>query len=438
MFEWLVLGFALAVFVILIYVFSNGTSCKVNVMAPLDVMNNDCTLRDEPGISRSLEKLKSANVDGIMIDVWWGIVETSPRHYNWSGYRRFFEICRKLKLKIVPVMSFHKCGGNVGDNVTIKLPKFVRKENVFFVDAEGHIDNEYISPGFDHVRLGDRTPLEMYRDFMEAFAEEFKDFFAGDIEIIEVGLGPCGELRYPSYQTQFWSCPGGGELQCFDTQLKKEIEENEFDIKDLMSLRYNDTPQTCELWNQVPKNEKYRLFFEWYNRKLCDHAAEILKSARDVFGGLRLSGKIPGIHWWSMHSSHCAEATAGLYNYSSSSSGYAEIAKTFAKFEVGMCFTCLEMAKNEQSQSDPSALVMDVLSQTKMAGIQFEGENALKCHDNLRFHRILRWCDHGMSEFTFLRLTDKLMIPKKWRNFCWFVSAMHNPRLRPWYRMLTW
>jgi beta-amylase len=40
-------------------------------------------------------------------------------------------------------------------------------------------------------------------------------FFAdGTITEIEVGLGPCGELRYPSYaQTQGWIFPGIGEFQ---------------------------------------------------------------------------------------------------------------------------------------------------------------------------------------------------------------------------------
>jgi hypothetical protein len=40
-------------------------------------------------------------------------------------------------------------------------------------------------------------------------------FFAdGTITEIEVGLGPCGELRYPSYaQTQGWTFPGIGEFQ---------------------------------------------------------------------------------------------------------------------------------------------------------------------------------------------------------------------------------
>lgn len=41
------------------------------------------------------------------------------------------------------------------------------------------------------------------------------DFLASDmIKDIEVGLGPAGELRYPSYpEAQGWVFPGIGEFQ---------------------------------------------------------------------------------------------------------------------------------------------------------------------------------------------------------------------------------
>jgi Glycosyl hydrolase family 14 len=38
---------------------------------------------------------------------------------------------------------------------------------------------------------------------------------------IQVGLGPCGELRYPSYPESngTWRFPGIGEFQCYDKVL---------------------------------------------------------------------------------------------------------------------------------------------------------------------------------------------------------------------------
>lgn len=39
-------------------------------------------------------------------------------------------------------------------------------------------------------------------------------FLDGTITEIEVGLGACGELRYPSYpETRGWKYPGTGEFQ---------------------------------------------------------------------------------------------------------------------------------------------------------------------------------------------------------------------------------
>lgn len=50
---------------------------------------------------------------------------------------------------------------------------------------------------------------------MKSFRENMSDFFeAGMITEIEVGLGPCGELRYPSFaNSQGWRFPGIGEFQ---------------------------------------------------------------------------------------------------------------------------------------------------------------------------------------------------------------------------------
>jgi hypothetical protein len=49
---------------------------------------------------------------------------------------------------------------------------------------------------------------------MKSFRENMADFLdAGVIVDIEVGLGPAGEMRYPSYpQSQGWVYPGIGEF----------------------------------------------------------------------------------------------------------------------------------------------------------------------------------------------------------------------------------
>ncbi|GKA94396.1 beta-amylase 2 [Tanacetum coccineum] len=75
---------------------------------------------------------------------------------------------------VLVVMSFHKCGGNVGDDVHIPLPKWI-------------------------IELG-RTAVEVYVEYIRSFRVEFDEFFEdGSITEIEIGLGACVELRYPSY-----------------------------------------------------------------------------------------------------------------------------------------------------------------------------------------------------------------------------------------------
>ena len=57
----------------------------------------------------------------------WGAVERQARRYDWSGYRQLFEVVKNFGLRIQVVLSFHSCGGNVGDSAQIPLPKWVLK-----------------------------------------------------------------------------------------------------------------------------------------------------------------------------------------------------------------------------------------------------------------------------------------------------------------------
>lgn len=57
----------------------------------------------------------------------WGAVERQPQRYDWSGYRQMFEVVKNFGLSIQVVLSFHSCGGNVGDSAQIPLPRWVLK-----------------------------------------------------------------------------------------------------------------------------------------------------------------------------------------------------------------------------------------------------------------------------------------------------------------------
>ena len=65
----------------------------------------------EKAMEVGLEMLSRAGVDGVMIDVWWGIAEhAGPEQYDFSAYRKLFEQVASKGLKVQAVMSFHAGG----------------------------------------------------------------------------------------------------------------------------------------------------------------------------------------------------------------------------------------------------------------------------------------------------------------------------------------
>jgi hypothetical protein len=59
-----------------------------------------------------------------------------------------------------------------------------------------------------------------------AFAAEFSDLVGDVISEITIGMGPAGELRYPSYPEGDgrWRFPGVGQFQCYDGYMKAALE----------------------------------------------------------------------------------------------------------------------------------------------------------------------------------------------------------------------
>lgn len=161
----------------------------VYVMLPLDTVwladregQKVSVIKREQALNVGLQMLKKAGVEGVMIDVWWGIVEhAGPQQYDFSAYQRLFATAAQAGLKIQAVMSFHAAGGNVGDTCKISLPKWisdigVSNPDIFYTDKHGYRNKECLSLGCDSEPLfWGRTPVDMYRDFISAFADTFDD-----------------------------------------------------------------------------------------------------------------------------------------------------------------------------------------------------------------------------------------------------------------------
>ncbi|KAB2610594.1 beta-amylase-like [Pyrus ussuriensis x Pyrus communis] len=383
---------------------------------------------------KDLKELRAAGVDGVMID-----------QYDWSAYRSVFQAVQDCGLKLQTIMSFHQCGGNVGDVVTIPIPKWVLEigesdPNIFYTNLKASI--HFIKVTYTLIVL-----LQIYSDYMKSFRENMSDFLeTGLIIDIEGGLGPAGELRYPSYpESQGWAFPGIGEFQCYDKYLQAEFKEAatvaghpEWALPDNAG-EYNDTPESSGFFrsNGTYVTEKGKFFLTWYSNKLLIHGDQILDEANKVFESckLKLAAKVSGIHWWYEVDNHATELTAGYYNLKDRD-GYRPIARMLSRHHAILNFTCLEMRNSEQSADSKSAPQELVLSGGWRENIEVAGENALSRYDSVAYDQIfLNARTNGINKdgqpklriwgVTYLRLSDELLQKTNLDTFKIFVKKMH-------------
>lgn len=416
----------------------------VHVMLPLDAISNNNQLNNPSQLLSQLQQLQQVGTDGVMTDVWWGLVETTPQVYNWSAYQDLISLVQKANLKIKVIMSFHQCGGNVGDTCDIPLPPWVlsvgdSNPDIFYTDSQGNRDKEYLSSGVDHEALfGGRTAVEIYADYMSSFESTFSSYIGNTISEIQIGLGPAGELRYPSYQLSLWTFPGIGEFQCYDKYLLANLssaasQNNSWGVPPNNAGSYNNMPSNTGFFSQGTDNNyasSYGQFFlSWYADRLIQHGSDILSHAASIFKGVHIAAKVSGIHWLYNDPSHAAELTAGYKN--DLGDGYTPLTNMFARYGAAIDFTCLEMRDSEQPSSclcAPEELVYQTLRAAQTSNIPYEGENALPRYDSYAYQQIEYESTRvfPISGFDYLRLDDTLLQSDNLNTFAQFVSTMHN------------
>lgn len=114
---------------------------------------------------------------------------------------------KQTGLKLQVVLSFHACGGNVGDTAHVPLPAWVVHcgdvdPDLWHTDrpqggCPGRRNKEYLSIWADEASgvLSGRSPMQCYEDLMISFKGTFETEIGTLIEEIVIGAGPCGELR---------------------------------------------------------------------------------------------------------------------------------------------------------------------------------------------------------------------------------------------------
>ncbi len=124
---------------------------------------------------------------------------------------------------------------------------------------------------------------------------------------VEVGGGPAGELRYPSYQLDKWSFCGVGEFQSYDSYAVSQI-QSAASAAGHPEWGTSGGPSNAGTYNSYPSqtgffsssgsdnyNSAYGKFYlSWYASTLIAHGDALLTSAASVFGssGAHISIKV--------------------------------------------------------------------------------------------------------------------------------------------------
>ncbi|XP_044418409.1 beta-amylase 8 isoform X5 [Triticum aestivum] len=356
----------------------------------MGIINCYCQLVDPEAVRAELRHLKSLNVDGVVVDCWWGIVEAwTPQKYEWSGYRDLFGIIKEFKLKV-----------------------------------------------------------QVYFDFMRSFHMEFRSLSEeGLISAIEVGLGASGELRYPSCPEKMgWRYPGIGEFQCYDRYMQKNLRQSALARGHLFWARgpdnagyYNSRSHETGFFCDGGDYDSYygRFFLNWYSGILIDHVDQVLSLATLAFDGAAIVVKIPSIYWWYRTASHAAELTAGFYN-PTNRDGYSPVFRMLKKHSIILKVVCygpeFTVQENDEAFADPEGLTWQVMNAAWDHGLSVSVESALPCLDVDMYSRILDTAKprndpdrHHLSFFAYRQRTPFLLQ----RDVCFseletFVKCMHG------------
>ncbi len=417
------------------------TTSKINVMAPLVVgdpadPHGKESLDAWKQFKAHLAKVKAMGVYGVSTDVWWGLVEKQAGKYDWNYYDKLSNAIIEAGLKWIPIISLHRCGGNVGDDVTVDVPAHIwpklagkltdgQVHDVQYVSEQGNASNEFVSAWATYLVLDD------YRAVFNAFQKQYGTK-AKHIAEINISLGPAGELRYPSYNghDDDTGYPFRGALQCYSRLARESFTR-------FVLGKYTNEDGVRKAWGSLDKIEppvdvtaffaaklhlisQYgRDLFDWYQESLLAHGRKVLTAALEVFAaddsalkGADIGAKVPGVHWrtgnWkgdkTESGDRLAELTCGLirtsagdWNDDEAGRGYRHIIKLFSELQavtsnarVVLHFTCLEMPDGGGGDSLAFQLVRWVGTECRRQGVIVKGENALAHTLNMResWHRM--------------------------------------------------
>ncbi|OVA15072.1 Glycoside hydrolase [Macleaya cordata] len=425
---------------------------KLYVGLPLDGVSDCNTLNHARAISAGLKALKLLGIKGVELPVWWGIVEKEGMgKYDWSGYIALAKMVQEAGLKLRVSLCFH-----ASKEPAISLPQWVSRigeaqPDIYFTDRSGRRCTESLSLAVDDLPVLDgKTAMQVYQGFLESFKSSFSAFMGSTITDISIGLGPNGELRYPSYPpARSNQVPGVGEFQCYDKHMLNHLKQH---AQAIGNPYWGLTgPHDAPTYYQSPNSNTFfkenggswqtpygHFFLSWYSYQLISHGDRLLSLASSTFcnSPVTISGKVPLVHYWYKFQSHPSEMTAGFYN-TNSRDGYDHIAEIFAKNSCKMIIQGMDLSDEHLpsgSFSSPELLLSQIKTACGNHGVQFSGENSSVSGTQDGFELIKQSLLGGnvrMDCFTYQRMGAYFFSPKHFPSFTKFVRSLYQPELHP-------
>ncbi|KAL8047738.1 hypothetical protein ABFX02_07G020100 [Erythranthe guttata] len=413
---------------------------KLYVGLPLDTISKSNKINHARAIAAGLKALKLLGVEGVELPLYWGIVENEAMgEYNWTGYLAIIEIVQKLGLKLHLSVCFH-----ASEEAKVSLPQWVSRigesePSIYFTDRSGGRYKDCLSLGADDVPVLDgKTPLEVYASFFENLKSSLSPFMGSTITGLSIGLGPNGELRYPSHhQVNGSTQTGAGEFQCYDknmlTNLKNHSEKNGNPLWGLGG------PHDAPLYNdQSPLSNGFftenggswetpygDFFLSWYSNELIHHGDQVLSLATSAFKDfpITISGKIPIIPSWHKSRSHPSELTAGVYN-TVNRDGYGPVLEMFSRNSCRVVLPGMDLSDEAET------LIAGITDSCKRNGVVVTGENTLVSGSPVGFEQMnknLLGEDAAVDLFVYQRMGAYFFSPEHFPAFAQFFRGLSQP-----------
>ncbi|KDP40025.1 hypothetical protein JCGZ_02023 [Jatropha curcas] len=423
---------------------------RLFVGLPLDAVSDCNTINHARAIAAGLKALKLLGVEGVEMPVWWGIAEKEAMgKYEWEGYLNLAEMVQNAGLKLHVSLYFH-----ANKQPKIPLPQWVSrigesKPDIFYTDRSGHHFKDCLSLAVDDLPVLDgKTPVQVYQEFCDSFKSSFSHFMGSTITGITMGLGPNGELRYPSdYRLPGSSkvC-GAGEFQCYDKNMLDLLKQHaDATGNPLWGL---GGPHDVPSYYQLPNFNTFfkdhggswespygNFFLSWYSSQLLCHGDRLLSLAAGVFddANVRVYGKVPLVHSWYKTRAHPSELTSGFHN-TVSRDGYEPFAEMFARHSCKMILPGMDLSDEHQPQeflSSPELLLAQIRKACKKYGVKVSGQNSLVSKAPHHFEQIKKNVsgENVVDLFTYQRMGAEFFSPEHFPSFTEFVRSLNQPEM---------